>query len=144
MYKRQSHDGTRAVVVRTPDSTPHSAVHPRLYVMDTATGQTTPLAHGWDRWADVVAWLPDDSAVIALADSEGRRPVFRIEVATGAVAQVTREDEAWTDVVLSPDGATAYGVRSSYLFPPEVARIDLATGEATRLPNPVELSLIHI
>ena len=133
-----SHDGTRAVVVRTPDSTPHSAVHPRLYVMDTATGQTTPLAHGWDRWADVVAWLPDDSAVIALADSEGRRPVFRIEVATGAVAQVTREDEAWTDVVLSPDGATAYGVRSSYLFPPEVARIDLATGEATRLPNPVE------
>ena len=133
-----SHDGTRAVVVRTPDSTPHSAVHPRLYVMDTATGQTTPLAHGWDRWADVVAWLPDDSAVIALADSEGRRPVFRIEVATGAVAQVTREDEAWTDVVLSPDGATAYGVRSSYLFPPEVARIDLATGETTRLPNPVE------
>ncbi|WP_206730734.1 hypothetical protein, partial [Streptococcus pneumoniae] len=100
--------------------------------------QTTPLAHGWDRWADVVAWLPDDSAVIALADSEGRRPVFRIEVATGAVAQVTREDEAWTDIVLSPDGATAYGVRSSYLFPPEVARIDLATGETTRLPNPVE------
>ena len=32
-------------------------MHPRLYVMDTATGQTTPLAHGWDRWADVVASL---------------------------------------------------------------------------------------
>ncbi|QCP06863.1 S9 family peptidase [Micrococcus luteus] len=137
-----SHDGSRAVVVRTPDSTPHAAVHPRLYVMDTATGETTPLAHDWDRWADVVAWLPDDSAVIALADSDGRRPVFRIDVATGEVAQVTAEDEAWSDVVLAPDGATAYGVRSSYLFPPEVARIDLATGDVVRLPNPVERPVV--
>ena len=131
-----SHDGTRAILVRTPDSTPERAVHPQLYVLDTDTGSTEPLAHDWDRWGQVVAWLPDDSAVIALADSDGRCPVFRIELASGAVTQVTREDEAWADVVLSPDGTTAYGVRSSYLFPPEVARIDLATGQTTRLLNP--------
>ncbi|MEO4038182.1 alpha/beta fold hydrolase [Micrococcaceae bacterium Sec6.3] len=133
-----SHDGTRAILTRTPDSTPDSAVAPQLFLLDTATGETTPLAHGWDRWADVVGWLPDDSAVIALADSDGRRPVFRIDVATGEVTQVTHADEAWSDVALSPDGTTAYGVRSSYLFPPEVARLDLVTGEAERLRNPAE------
>lgn len=132
-----SHDGTRAVLVRTPNSTPDSAVHPQLFLLHTATGETTPLAHEWDRWGDVVAWLPDDSAVIALADSDGRRPVFRIDVATGEVTQVTHDDEAWSDLVLSPDGATAYGVRSSYLFPPEVARLDLATGETRALGGPV-------
>ena len=36
------------------------------------------------------------------------------------------------------DGTTAYGVRSSYLFPPEVVRLDLASGEVTPLPGPVE------
>ena len=133
-----SHDGTRAVVVRSPHTTPIDAWDPRLHLMDTATGELTPLARDWDRWGHVVAWLPDDSAVIALADEDGAAPVFRIDVATGEAARVTPEAEAWADVVVSPDGTTLYGVRSSYLFPPEVARIDLATGRAERLPNPAE------
>ncbi|PNL17125.1 alpha/beta fold hydrolase [Micrococcus sp. FDAARGOS_333] len=133
-----SHDGTRAVIVVGPHTTPQSTRDPKLFVMDTATGELTPLAHDWDRWPHVVGWLPDDSAVIAVADQDGRAPLFRIDVPSGAVTQVTHQDEAWSDVVVSPDGTTLYGVRSSYLFPPEVARVDLATGEATRLQNPSE------
>ena len=133
-----SHDGTRAVVVVGPHTTPESTQDPKLYVMDTTTGDLTPLAHDWDRWGHVVGWLPDDSAVIAVADQDGRAPIFRIDVPSGAVTQVTHEDEAWSDVVISPDGTTLYGVRSSYLFPGEVARVDLATGNTTRLQNPAE------
>ncbi|OLT14709.1 peptidase S9 [Serinicoccus sp. CUA-874] len=133
-----SPDGARAVVVISEITSPTSAPRPRLHLMDTTTGETTALAHDWDRWAQPVAWTPDGASVIALADSEGRRPVFRIDVATGEVTQVTHDDAAWSELVLSPDGATAYGVRSSYLFPPELARLDLATGEVTRLPGPAE------
>jgi poly(3-hydroxybutyrate) depolymerase len=132
-----SPDGTRAVVVVDRVTTPTDPPHPRLHVVDTATGETTPLAHDWDRWATPVAWTPDGAAVLALADSDGRRPVFRIDVATGEVTQVTHDDAAWSDLVVAPDGRVAYGVRSSYLFPPEVVRLDLATGEVTELQGPV-------
>ncbi|WP_130012234.1 prolyl oligopeptidase family serine peptidase [Serinicoccus sediminis] len=133
-----SPDGTRAVVVVGEMTAPDRPPHPRLHVMDTATGELTPLAHDWDRWAQPVAWTPDGASLLVLADSEGRRPVFRIDVGSGAVEQVTHDDAAWSDLVVSPDGATAYGVRSSYLFPPEVARLDLASGEVTPLPGPAE------
>ena len=133
-----SPDGTRAVLTVTPVGSPDRAPHPQLHVIDTRTGTTTPLAHDWDRWAQPVAWSPDGRSVYVLADSDGRRPVFRIDVGTDEVTQVTHDDAAWSELVLSPDGSTAYGVRSSYLFPPEVVRLDLATGTVTELPGPVE------
>ncbi|MDO5633903.1 MAG: prolyl oligopeptidase family serine peptidase [Micrococcus sp.] len=133
-----SHDGTRAIITRTPHTTYAETMDLRQYVLDTTTGETTPLAHDWDRWGDVVGWLPDDSAVIALADDDGRAHIFRIEVPSGEVTRLTHEDEAWTDVVIAPDGATLYGLRSSYRFPAEVARIDLASGKTTTLPGPAE------
>ncbi|GGK68439.1 S9 family peptidase [Ornithinimicrobium pekingense] len=132
-----SPDGTRAVVVVDRVTSPTEPPHPRLHVVDTTTGETTPLAHDWDRWASPVAWTPDGSSVLVLADSDGRRPVFRIDVATGEVTQVTHDDAAWSDLVVDPDGRVAYGVRSSYLFPPEVVRLDLTSGEVTELQGPV-------
>ena len=132
-----SPDGTRAVVVIDRVTTPTDPPHPRLHLMDTTTGETTPLAHDWDRWPSPVAWTPDGSAVLALADSDGRRPVFRIDVATGEVTQVTHDDAAWSDLAVDPEGRVAYGVRSSYLYPPEVVRLDLETGEVTELQGPV-------
>ena len=133
-----SPDGTRAVVVLDRVTTPTDPPQPQLHLVDTATGETTPLAHDWDRWPSPVAWTPDGSAVLALADSDGRRPVFRIDVASGEVRQLTSDDAAWSDLVVAPDGTVAYGVRSSYLYPPEVVRLDLASGEVTVLDGPVE------
>ncbi|MBA2694271.1 MAG: S9 family peptidase, partial [Actinobacteria bacterium] len=131
-----SPDGTRAVLVSDPKSTPERAPHPRMSLLDLATGELRPLAHDWDRWAHPAAWLPDGSAVLVLADDDGRGPVFRVEIATGEVTQVTRDDATWSQVVVAPDGTSAYGVRSSYAYPSEVARIDLADGSVTPLPGP--------
>ena len=133
-----SPDGTRAVVVVDRKSTPEQAPQPVLHVLDLATGDRTPLAPGWDRWASPAAWLPDGSAVLVTADEDGRAPVFRIEVTTGEVSRVTTDDSAYQEVVVSPEGDRAYAVRSSYLFPAEVVAVDLATGAVTALPGPVE------
>ena len=51
---------------------------------------------------------------------------------------MTPDAAAYTDVVVSPDGRSAYALRSSYEFPAEPVRIDLATGDVTRLPSPAE------
>ncbi len=133
-----SPDSRRAVIVRSRRATPEHAPRRSLALLDLGSGELTDLAPEWDRWASPAAWLPDSSAVLVIADSDGRAPVFRIDTGSGAVTQLTDDDAAYSEVVVSPDGRAAYGVRSSYAFPAEVVRIDLASGEVTRLPGPVE------
>jgi dipeptidyl aminopeptidase/acylaminoacyl peptidase len=143
-----SPDGNTLAVVSESDTTPRQAPQVKLHLLDVAeastsgTRQLTPLAHDWDRWAKPAAWLPDGSALLVTADDDGASPVFRISVPASAaevsVTRVTQDAAAYTDVVVAPEGRSAYALRSSYELPPEVVRIDLQTGETTRLPAPAE------
>ncbi|WP_104044162.1 S9 family peptidase [Arthrobacter sp. ZGTC412] len=143
-----SPDGSTLVVLSESDTTPHQAPQVKLHLLDVSASsssgseQLTPLAHDWDRWAKPAAWLPDGSALLVTADDDGASPVFRISVPASAaevsVTRVTQDAAAYTDVVVSPEGRSAYALRSSYEFPPEAVRIDLQTGETTRLPAPAE------
>ncbi|TDT81723.1 dipeptidyl aminopeptidase/acylaminoacyl peptidase [Arthrobacter sp. AG258] len=144
-----SPDGRTLVVVSESDSTPHKAPEIKLHLLDVSGDAAVddasglqPLAHDWDRWAKPAAWLPDGSAILVTADDDGASPVFRVSVPSAAaevgVTRVTQDSAAYTDVAISPEGRHAYALRSSYAFPPEAVRIDLATGETTRLPAPAE------
>jgi dipeptidyl aminopeptidase/acylaminoacyl peptidase len=79
---------------------------------------------------------------LVTADDDGASPVFRVSVPAAAaevgVARVTQDAAAYTDVVVSPEGRHAYALRSSYEFPPEAVRIDLQSGDVTRLPAPAQ------
>jgi dipeptidyl aminopeptidase/acylaminoacyl peptidase len=145
-----SPDNRTLVVLSESDSTPHQAPQVKLHLLDVSSpaepeAELRPLAHDWDRWAIKAAWLPDGSALLVTADDDGASPVFRFSptgVGFGAgsaeVTRVTRDAAAYTDVVVSPDGRSAFALRSSYEFPPEAVRIDLASGDVTRLPAPAE------
>ena len=158
-----SPDSRTLVVMSESDTTPHQAPQVKLHLLDVgAPGEPAanlrPLAHNWDRWAIRAAWLPDGSALLVTADDDGASPVFRIPLAgaragavvdagtpagsghagSEAVTRVTPDAAAYTDVVVSPDGLSAYALRSSYGFPPEAVRIDLADGGVSRLPAPAE------
>ena len=81
-----SPDNGTLVVESESDTTPTQAPQVKLHLLNVADGETTdlePLAHHWDRWATVLAWLPDGSAVLAKADDDGASPVFLINVADG-------------------------------------------------------------
>lgn len=132
-----SPDGSQAVIVRESLSTPQQAPRITLVVLDLATGAVTDLAPDWDRWASPKAWLPDGSGVLVIADDHGRAPVFRIDIESGDVEQVTHDDAAYSDLVVGRDGTTAYGLRSSYAFPSEIVQIDLITGNVAQLHGPV-------
>lgn len=145
-----SPDGRSLLVLSESDATPYAAPHVRLHLLDVDAPGTAvpaagpdalvPLAHGWDRWPRPAAWLPDGSAVLVTADEDGAAPVFRIDVAgtRGTVTRLTADAAAYTDVVVAPDGRSAFALRSSYEFPSEPVRIDLAGGEVRRLPAPAE------
>ncbi|MHA7240711.1 S9 family peptidase [Arthrobacter sp. TMS1-12-1] len=133
-----SPDGRFLVVIRDRRTTVDLAPRTSLLLLPLDGGEPATLAGEWDRWPAPAAWLPDGSALVATADDDGAAPVFTIDVATGAVRRVTEDAAAYTDVRVAPDGTTAYALRSSYLFPAEAVRIDLATGRTERLQNPAE------
>lgn len=136
-----SPDNRTLVVESESDTTPTQAPQVKLHLLDVSGSETTdlePLAHHWDRWATALAWLPDGSAILVKADDDGASPVFRIDVADGGVTRVTKDAAAYSDVVVSPDGTTAYALRSSYEFPAEAVRIELSTGDVVRLNAPAE------
>ena len=133
-----SPDGQYAIISVSQRPVPAEPMRPVLQLLDLESLEMTPLAEGADRWLSPASWLPDSSTVLALGDDDGRGPVWRISLATGQAERVTGEDSTFSEVIAAPDGATAYGVRSSYAYPSEIVRIDLSSGETTLLRNPTE------
>ena len=134
-----SPDGTRAVVVRESDGDPQEPLSFEILLIDLVDGSTTALAPGWDRWAGGFAWAPDGTAVLCVADEHGAAPVFRIELVDGTVTRLTTDHGAYDGLQVSPDGTSAYAVRSAVDHPPAVVRMDARTpGEPTPLPGPAQ------
>jgi dipeptidyl aminopeptidase/acylaminoacyl peptidase len=124
-------DGSAVAYVRESFSTPESAPRMSLACL-RFDGLPVVLAVDWERWPASVTWSRDGSAVIVTADQDGRRPVFRVAIADGAVSQLTFDDYCYTDVVAAPDGVL-FALRSSYAAPPHPVRID-PDGAVTELP----------
>jgi len=97
------------------------------------------VAPGWDRWSGRPTWTPDGTALLVHADSDGRAPLFRVEVATGEVTQLTGDDAAYSDICVSPDGEHVYAMRSAVASPPAAVRLDPRTPHQhpTMLRSPV-------
>jgi dipeptidyl aminopeptidase/acylaminoacyl peptidase len=87
-------------------------------------------------WPGTPVWAPDGAAIYFAADQRGRAPVFVLDVAAGTVSQLTRDDAAYADVSVSPDGQVLYALRSAIGSPPAPVRIDASTGDVTPLDAP--------
>lgn len=134
-----SPDGTQVLWHRDSLTSPDRPPHLELHLLDLATGRSQRVAEGWDGWPSGQAWLPDGSGVVLVADSNGRAPVFLLDLATDAVTQVTSDDAAFTDPQVSPDGRWVYALRTSYLAPSEAVRIDLQAHRETARPVAAEV-----
>jgi dipeptidyl aminopeptidase/acylaminoacyl peptidase len=135
---RISPDNTRVVAIRERLSTPTEPIDLTLVTVSVADGTVHEVATTWDRWPDAPRWTPDGSALIVVADDDGRAPLFRIDADTGAVVRLTADDAAYSDPVVSPDGRYVFALRSSYLAPPAPVRLEAATPEQrpVMLPAP--------
>ena len=127
---RVSPDGRLVVCLRETQST---AELPPDVTLVAARGQRRgrgrragrDLLPGLDRWPAEATWSRDSAAVYFAADDAGRRPVFRVDVATGEVRQVTGDDGVYTDLNPSPDGRYLYALRSAVDSPPTPVRLEL-------------------
>ncbi|HEX6232630.1 MAG TPA: S9 family peptidase [Jiangellaceae bacterium] len=130
-----SPDGTHVAAIRESRSTPTEPPDMTLVVVSLVDGSVREVAGNWDRWPSCPSWTPDGAALIVTADNNGRAPVFRIDVDSGNVTQLRLDDAAYIDVVVAPDGASIYALRTSYLTPPTPVRLDART--AGQVPQPL-------
>ncbi len=120
---RVSPDGTTVAYVRFGRSTATEPPTMTLGLLDLVTGRQRDLAADWDRWPDRPVWTPDGTALVVTADEDGGSPVFRVDVATGGVSRLTGDRAAYSDPLVSPDGASVYALRATIDTPPTPVRL---------------------
>ena len=97
-----------------------------LSATSPATGTTGPRA----RWSGP----PTASALVLVADEDGRAPVFRLDVASGEFTRLTADPFTYSDVQVSPDGRHVYAMRTSYAEPFRPVRLDATTPDQESEP----------
>lgn len=119
-----SPDGARIAYVRESLGGPREAPTLTLWVMNADGSEPRQVAAAWDRWPGELAWLPDGSGMLVIADDGGRAPVFEVTL-TGQVTKLTSDAAAYSGLAIAPDGDRAFALRTSYAHPAEVVRLDL-------------------
>lgn len=132
-----SRDGGSVVCVRTSDSSYEDPPRVSLWLLDLASGDGRELSIDLDLWPGSPAWATDGSAVFFTADQRGHRPIFRVDLDSGAVTRVTRGGH-YTNLVVGSDGRTLYALRDHIDTPPTPVRLDAQAtdGAPTSLPAP--------
>src|SRR4051812_4249430 len=132
-----SADGRWAVAVRHRDISYDEPPQVSLWLVDLASGEGRELVADLDVWPAEPAFAPDGDTIYFLADEAGHRPVFRLDVASGAITRVTASGH-YDKLRVAPDGATLYALRDAVDSPPRPVRLDATApdGEPTYLPAP--------
>jgi dipeptidyl aminopeptidase/acylaminoacyl peptidase len=134
---RISPDGEQVLAFREQHDTYERPGTVTLVVVPLAGGDPRDLLEGFDRWPGEAAWAADSGAIFFAADHEGRRPVFRVELTSGAVTRITPDDGAYDSLCPAPDGRYLYALRNAIDAPPAPVRIDLENGNRlTPLASP--------
>ncbi len=99
-----------------------------LMVLELATGKISSLAADWDRSVGQMAWSNDGKSLLVSADDLGRHRLFRIDVKTSKVTQLSKEGSinAWKE---TPKGMVflrsgLHGPAQLYMAKPKAAFID--------------------
>ncbi|MDT0329622.1 S9 family peptidase [Nocardiopsis lambiniae] len=115
------------LVAYTRGSEGHYDGEPReyqLWVLNRETGETSPVHPGLELWQRGTAWSADSRSLFFVADENGRRPVFRADLAEGAVTRITGDHGAYSELNPSPDGRYVYALRDAWDAPPAPVRLD--------------------
>lgn len=129
-------DGRHVVCVRAERSTPEGPGDHTLVLVDLAGGEWRDLLPGFDRFPGEPVFTRDGREVLFCADEHGRRPLFAVDLATGAVRRLAA-DGAYHAPRPAPDG-TVYALRATMTEPHRVVALDLGASDqsATVLPTP--------
>jgi dipeptidyl aminopeptidase/acylaminoacyl peptidase len=127
-----SDDGRWAVAVREQDATYDDPPLVSLWLVDVRSGEGRELVADPDSWPGAPKFAPNGRTIYFEADETGHRPVFRLDIESGAITRVTASGH-YTNVLVAPDGRTLYALRDGVDSPPHPVRLDAAATDGTHV-----------
>src|SRR5271165_2698308 len=94
----------------------------RLMVLDRATGKTTNLSEGLDRWVESMTWLPDSERLVFTTEDRGRTGLQMISATGGGARSIISGASTLDDVQFTSDGKTMIYTQQSGSKPVEIFR----------------------
>lgn len=95
----------------------------RLALYDRQSKQKTVLTEAFDNWVGHFEWAPDSRSIYFIADVEGNRPLYKVDIQTKKIEQIINA-QTIDQFTLSPDGRTIVIARRSVGEPRELWRLD--------------------
>ena len=104
----------------------------RLMVMDMATGEKKDLTANWKYWPEEFIWSADGKTIYFAGYCEGTEPIFKMDVATQEVTQLT--EGMWDCHAVSqlPDGSLM-AMRHNMLQPDDIIAVN--GGKTTQITD---------
>ena len=103
----------------------------RLYVLNTKTGEKKDLSARFDQSSNALSWSPDSKYIYFVSVWHGTTQVYRADVLTDSITQVTRGMHDYESVIPLKD--KLIGVKHSLSKPDEIYAINQTTGEEKEL-----------
>lgn len=114
----------------------------RLMVLDRASGKTTSLSEGLDRWVGGMTWLPDSERLAFTEEDRGRTGLQMISASGGGMRSIIPGAVTVDDVQFTPDGATMIYTQQSGSKPIEIFRATAGSGTGVALTHFNDLALV--
>ncbi|MBV8931543.1 MAG: PD40 domain-containing protein, partial [Kutzneria sp.] len=128
-------DSTAVLCLRVVESTAEQPPAHTLVRVELDSGTITDLTPDFPHWPEEFLPSPDGRWVFFVGNQRGRRPVWRLDLASGEIVQLTAEG-AYSDLCVAEDASALYALRSSYTHPAEPVRIDPSSAGQTPVALP--------
>ena len=103
----------------------------RLMVLDRATGRSTNLTEGLDRWVDSITWSPDSTRLFFTVEDRGRTGLQMIPATGGGSRNIISGSSSLDDVQFTSDGRTMIYTEESGSRPAEIFRVNSSGGNGS-------------
>ncbi|PSL56330.1 dipeptidyl aminopeptidase/acylaminoacyl peptidase [Saccharothrix carnea] len=128
-------DSSGVIAVRAFDSTPDRPWTNTLVRIDLESGAVEELAADFPEEPDHPVVGPAGDAVYFTSSHRGHQPIWKLDLTSGSVVKLTASG-AYTDVRISPDGASVYALRNAWDHPPQPVRLSASGVDQQAVPLP--------
>jgi len=125
----------KALAYLAPTNSSWELAEDKLWVVPAEGGEPRQLTTSFKGAIGQYAWSGDGQSIVFGANARARGGVFKVSVATGAVAPIARGDWSGRMESVSADGTRGVAVISMPNAPGEVHLIDLTTGKTTPITH---------
>lgn len=104
----------------------------RLVLHDRSSKENRIVTESFDRSVGGLIWAFDSKTIYGAIDDAGNQRVYRIEIPSGKPSPLTQE-RSFSGLSISREGGVLVAIRQSFVEPPTLVKVDMRSGEATKL-----------